>query len=303
LHRPYGCAKRGDVIIAVLLLGLVLASPVLINAAVYLDRRNALRRTCEGNDPLPWAITASAFLVECGALALSAGAHALGAIARRPAIGRDRGHLVILVAGYGLPASSFWLLERRLRRLGWDTAVMNDGAWRTPPDRAAEELGKRIRRVREGSPARVASVLAFGCTGLLVRRWLRDAPAAPLQQLITLGTPHRGTLGLLSRLDRFRFVHPSSSFLQDLAEGDPVPGRFDAIAISSEFDAWVVPNDAAYYPGAFNVVVRDIGHFTLLLSKRIADLVAENLATAGTAQRRVTPTAAKTHAASSLDSP
>jgi hypothetical protein len=119
----------------------------------------------------------------------------------------------------------------------------------------------------------------------LIRRWLRDAPAATVQQVMTLGTPHQGTLGFVSRFEPFRFAHPSSTFLRDLAEQDPVPGRFETIAISSELDAWVLPNDAAYYPGAFNIAVRATGHFSLLLSKRIVDLIAENLRTASTAQR------------------
>jgi hypothetical protein len=191
---------------------------------------------------------------------------------------------VVLVPGYGLNAGSFWLLERRLRLLGWATVVVNGGAWRGPLDRAGAELGKRILRACEGSPAHVVSVLAFGCTGLLIRRWLRDQPAAPVQQVITLGTPHQGTLGLLSRFERFRFMAPSSSFLRALAEQDPVPRRFDAIAIASELDAWILPNDASYYLGAFNITVRDVGHFTLLFSKRIVELVAENLRTAAAPQ-------------------
>jgi hypothetical protein len=128
---------------------------------------------------------------------------------------------------------------------------------------------------------------------------LRNQSGAAVQQIITLGTPHQGTLGLLSRFNRFRFVHPSSNFLQDLAEQDPVPRRFDTIAISSELDAWVIPNDAAYYPGAFNIAVRDTGHFTLLLSKRIAELVAENLQTAGLSQHSRPSTASSTRETSS----
>jgi hypothetical protein len=177
-------------------------------------------------------------------------------------------------------------LERRLRLLGWDTAVLNAGACRVPLDRASDEIGERILRVCEASHTCVVSVLAFGCSGLLVRRWLRNQPAAPVQQFITLGTPHQGTRGLLSRFEGLHFLRPSSSFLRDLAEQDPVPSRFDPIAISCELDAWYFPSDTSYYPGAFNIAVRDIGHFTLLFSKRIAQLVDENLRTAGAIHRK-----------------
>jgi len=120
----------------------------------------------------------------------------------------------------------------------------------------------------------------------LVRRWLRDQAPGVVHQFITLGTPHRGTFGMISRIGRFRLAHPSSDFLRGVAEQDPVPRRYDTIAISSELDAWVVPNDAAYYPGAFNIAVRDVGHFALLLSKRVAELAAENLAAAKADHRK-----------------
>lgn len=277
MHRTDGYAKRGDVIVAVLFVGAILLWPVVLNAVVYFDRCKVLRETCAGSDPRPWAVAVSAFLVECVALPASFGARVFSLLAGRPPRRPDGIHLVILVAGDGLHESSFWVLERRLRLLGWNTAAVRGGAWHEEPGRAATELGERLLRIREAFPVPVVSVLAFGCSGLLVRRWLRAQPAATIQQFFTLGTPHRGTLGLVSRVGRWRFLHPSSSFLRDLGDEDPVPGRFDAIAISSELDAWVVPSDAAYYPGAFNIAVRDAGHFSLLFSKRIADLIAENL--------------------------
>jgi hypothetical protein len=263
--------------VAILFLAVVLAWPIMINAIVYLDRRRVLRDVCEGNDPLHWRTAVSAFLTECAALYMSFGARVFVALGRRRVPCPDGNHLVIFVAGDGLHESSFWVLERQLRLLGWRTAAMHAGAWRGDPARAAEKVGRRLLQIRDEFAAPTISVVAFGCSGLWVRRWLHGQSASGIRQLVTLGTPHRGTLGLLSRFGRFRFLRPSSSFLRDLADQDPVPRRVDTIAIYSELDAWVVPNDAAYYPGAFNIAVRDVGHFSLLFSKRIAGLVAENL--------------------------
>lgn len=275
--RPAGALSAGGVMVVIVLLGALLASPFAVNAIFYLHRRKVLRGTCEGNDPLPWNVTAPAFLTECVTMALSFGASIVPLLRHRPLPDSERNHLVILVAGDCVRESSLWVLERRLRLLGWNTATVRGGARRVQPDRAAADLGRRLLRTRNASPAPTVSIVAFGCSGLSVRRWLRDQPAGTIQQFVTLGTPHQGTLGLPSRCTKFRALDPSSRFLRDLAEQDSVPRRFDAIAISSELDAWVVPNDAAYYPGAFNIVVRDVGHFSLLFSKRIAGLIAENL--------------------------
>jgi hypothetical protein len=38
-----------------------------------------------------------------------------------------------------------------------------------------------------------------------------------------------------------------------------------------------VPPSAAYWPGAFNIEVRGLGHMSLLFSRRVYELVRENL--------------------------
>ena len=53
------------------------------------------------------------------------------------------------------------------------------------------------------------------------------------------------------------------------------------IAIYSDFDAWLVPIDDAYCPRGFNIAVSGVGHCAMLLSRRVADLIAENLDRAG----------------------
>jgi hypothetical protein len=66
--------------------------------------------------------------------------------------------------------------------------------------------------------------------------------------------------------------------MQHLAAGDRVPQQFDVIAIASDFDAFIAPSSGAYYPGAFNIEVRGIGHFALARSARVWELIRENLA-------------------------
>ena len=85
--------------------------------------------------------------------------------------------------------------------------------------------------------------------------------------------------------------------MRDLGDADSVAGRFDAIALSSTFDAWIVPPDAAYYPGAFNIAVDGIGHYRLLFSRKIWELIDENLPT-GLHERGSSSSAASTRATS-----
>ena len=60
-------------------------------------------------------------------------------------------------------------------------------------------------------------------------------------------------------------------------EGTPTEPAGDVIALYSDFDAWLQPVDDAYCPGGFNIAVSGIGHCAMLLSRRVADLIVENL--------------------------
>jgi hypothetical protein len=65
-----------------------------------------------------------------------------------------------------------------------------------------------------------------------------------------------------------------------LAERDVVPELVECVSIYSADDAIVVPAANAYYPGALNIEVRGLGHLSLLFSRRVYQLVRENLAAA-----------------------
>ena len=69
-----------------------------------------------------------------------------------------------------------------------------------------------------------------------------------------------------------------TALVRGLAVDDLVPSVTDCTAIYSLDDALVIPAGNGYYPGAFNVELRGLGHTSLLFSKRVHRLVRENLA-------------------------
>ena len=126
-------------------------------------------------------------------------------------------------------------------------------------------------------------VVAHSMGGLVARACVRAGGATSgIGRLITLGTPHQGSLafawlGLDPMLGQMR---PGSPFLDRLCGDDRVPAVAECISIYSADDALVLPPAAAYWPGAFNIEVRGIGHMSLLFARRVYDLVRENLAAA-----------------------
>jgi hypothetical protein len=255
--------------------GTVLLSCVLVNLAVYRDFGAAGARGRSRPSPRDLLAT-PAFVAECLATlialvnAMLPTRRSSGAVTRQA-----RGTLWIVLPPW-LPRGVLRVLRARLHAHGWSTTF-------APRVRAstAGEAGERLARAIAGQTPRgtPVTILAFGAAGLAARACAAAHAGERPLRLLTLATPHQGT--------RSTFASPrrraGSTDISNLAALDP-PGRaFDAVAIYSDFDAWVFPAEDAYYPGAFNIEVRGIGHVTMLFSNRVAGLVLENLSAPPTA--------------------
>ena len=247
---------------ATLLVALLIALSLLAaTAAAYAVGRR--QRGDAGTEPLHAVGAVLAFLREwLASLALlAAWPFHLRAEAGEPGSLR----VALFVPELHCSSAGFWYLRRRLRLGGWSSAA---GVRRTGRGRAGAmaALDARIAAL----PAGVELVLiGHGVGGLLARDYAEARPGLRLRHVITLGAPHQGSRGLPYRVFGPPPVPPA-------ATGSGV----DLIAIYSDFDAWLLPVDDAYCPGGFNIAVRGVGHCAMLLSPRVADLIAENLAAA-----------------------
>ena len=250
---------------------------VLFNAGLYAARTLALRREIEPLrvEPIGLVNAVWAFLRECAASVAVALLTPLGLLmshCRRAAGTRGP---VVLVHGWSLSRGSWWLLRRRLLRDGWSPVCCFDyGSITADVESAAIQLGTFVQRLVEANAAPPA-LIGHGLGGLVIRNYAGRCAHAEVQRIITLGTPHQGT-DLAARL--FPHLKPGSAFLRDLKASDRAVRRYDVIAIHSTFDAVVLPPSNARYPIALNVQLNDVGHNTLLFSRRVYGLLAENLA-------------------------
>ena len=270
------------------LAGAVVAGCVLFNVVVYVGAARHRRRhpaPCPDDaDDAPWPARCAAFLAECAVTIALACTVPLAL--RRPRVraldDRSARRPVVFLHGYAQHTANFLWLMRRLRRDGWTHlySVRHTTA-RGDIERSARRFGEALDRIRRGTGADSVDVVAHSMGGLVARAYVRQrGRASGIARLVTLGTPHQGTLvfpGL--RLDPMvAQMRPTSPFLARLAEDDPVPALVDCIAIYSADDAVVVPPSAGYWPGAFNIELRGLGHMSLLFSRRVHELVRENLA-------------------------
>jgi triacylglycerol esterase/lipase EstA (alpha/beta hydrolase family) len=285
-------ATRVALDVALILLGGTLLGSVAFNALAYLGaarhRRHHPPACPEDDEDVPAAARAlawiGAFTIECGVTALLTLTVPLSfrRVRVRAVADGDPRRPVVLLHGYAQHTANFLWLLRRLRRDGWlhlysvrHTALGGD------IERSAARLGVALDRIRRESGADAVDVVAHSMGGLVARALLAARGASSgIARLITLGTPHQGTLAFtrVAAGPMVAQMRPGSPLLRDLAAADGGVEAAECISIYTADDAIVVPPSAAYWPGALNIEVRGLGHMSLLFSRRVYELVRENLA-------------------------
>ncbi len=270
-----------------IVVSLFIVGMTLFNLAAYACRTCVLRRLakCAAADRLGWIDWACCFAQECGANAFVVLAAPLGwIIGRQPetspsaderqSMSKRRGP-VVLVHGMGVNGGSMLLLRQRLLRDGWGpVCCFNYLSHAADVETAAAELRTYVERVAATSTEPV-TLIGHSLGGLVIRYYARHFPSPRVRRLLTLGTPHRGTILARRWLPA---LAPGSKLLVALNAADRPPQQFDVITIYSSFDALILPPANAVYDNAFNIQLNNVGHNALLTSKRVYGLIAENLA-------------------------
>lgn len=255
---------------------------IVTNVALYAWRQRLLQRAAQCNllEPLGWTGAAFGFGRECLAVAALLPCAVIGCLMPPCGIGSGARGPLLMLHGWGTNRGALWLLRRRLLRDGWNPVHCLEtrasgmdieaaaGAVRTAVEQLAAACG-------DGRPI---MLVGHGVGGLVLRYFVRRYPAPRVRRVVTLGTPHFGTVVARALGSHGALLLPDSPVLRRLKAADRVPAQFDTIAIHSTFDATVLPLEYALYPGAFNIQFNDIGHFTLLWSRKVYRVLAENLA-------------------------
>jgi pimeloyl-ACP methyl ester carboxylesterase len=202
---------------------------------------------------------------------------------------------VLLVHGLVDNRSVFTVMRRSLRRRGFTQVC----SWNYSPllldaVAGAADLGAYIERICEQTGHERVHVVGHSLGGLLARYHVqRQGGDRRVASLVTLGTPHQGSLWAhVLPTPLLRQLRPGSPLLRELAE--PAPGcRTPITAIYSNLDQIVVPTSAGRcdHPDldTRNVLVRGVGHVSLPMNRGVADEVAATLAGV---RRPVAPTSA-----------
>ncbi|MCC8250774.1 alpha/beta fold hydrolase [Saccharothrix luteola] len=189
---------------------------------------------------------------------------------------------IVLVHGIGDNRSAFAVLSGALRRRGFGsvhavnysvlTALTGDVR------RSAALLGEHVERICAETGSDRVHVVGHSLGGLIARYYVQRLDGdARVRTLITLGTPHGGTLAAyLLPTALTRQLRPGSDLLAELAEPSR-PCRTRFVVVWSEMDQVIVPQRNARLEHPALVVeehrIRDSGHLSLSVDTRTLHLV------------------------------
>lgn len=193
---------------------------------------------------------------------------------------------IVLVHGIGDNRSIFTVLAAALRRRGFGvvhgvnysvlTALTGDVRG------AAEYLGRHLERIREQTGAETVHVIGHSLGGVIARYHVqKQGGDAYVRSLVTLGSPHAGTMTAYLLPTRLaRQLRPGSKLLGELAE--PAPGcRTRFLSVWSELDQIMIPQRTARlaHPDldVVNHRVADVGHLSLPVDPTIVHTVLTHL--------------------------
>ena len=219
---------------------------------------------------------------------------------REPMPGGD-GRPVLLVHGV-LCNSGVWLgMRGALRRRGIGPIfTISYGPPFSSIDEFAEQLACKVDAIVAQTGAPNVSIVAHSMGGLVARAYLRRHGAGRIDRVITIGTPHAGSVHAWlcpgTSLAQLRGRNPWLTALN----AEPLPS-VPLVSIWSWHDSMVAPQNSARLAGAENIALAGIGHNALLRDPGVFDLVAAILRGADPAAAR--EAAPRTTAAPTSGSP
>ncbi len=221
---------------------------------------------------------------EALALQLAMSRMALAPLARpgrlAPDCGAQRGPPVLLVHGFACNGAVWRPLLKRLERasIGPTRAVSLEPLL-DDIDAQADRLLAPLEAVWRAGGGRPVAIVAHSMGGLVARALLARVPPGRLAAIVTLGTPHHGTVLACSLpWPCARQMCPDSPWLRDLNRAQERRLTVPVSSLYSLDDTLILPPASAALGGARVRELRGVGHLGLLRAPRVLERVVAELA-------------------------
>ena len=185
-----------------------------------------------------------------------------------PPLTRSRSHgrrtRVLFIHGYLCNSGLWWFHRKALHARGFDCMTLDlEPPWGSI-DQFAGQVRRQLETMQSENPDGAIVLIAHSMGGLVARAALNGADAHNIA-LVTLGSPHRGTVLAHWGLGQCaRQMRPGGPWLNalDQAGRSQVP----LVSLWSEHDNFMAPADTPLITGCRNVALRGLGHLSLALS-------------------------------------
>jgi triacylglycerol lipase len=148
----------------------------------------------------------------------------------------------------------------------------------TPIDNYADAVHAAVDSLLSAGASTCAILVCHSMGGLAARSYLRRHGDARIRRVITIGSPHRGTmLGRLGVGVNARQMAYGSEFLKRLAADETPALRAKFVCIGSRDDNLVIPRSSMLLDGAASRHVDGIGHIHTIESAPVWQIVREEI--------------------------
>lgn len=199
---------------------------------------------------------------------------------------------IVLIHGYFHNRSGMLVMQRALRKQGFRHVhtVSYVPLRRTIPE-IAELVSCKINDLLERAGTKKVHIIGHSLGGILGRYYVEQMGGAEkVHTLITLGTPHHGTMiAYAGRSPAAKQLRPGSQFMRELADGRK-PESVRYVSYYSNIDILVVPTRSAILENGDassvrNILLPDLGHLSLLISPELVASITQVLAVSGSNRR------------------
>ena len=187
---------------------------------------------------------------------------------------------ILFVHGFGCNAGYWWPTIRYLHKRGISGIYsINLGPGFSKIERYAEQLADRIDELCDAGERHKIVLIAHSMGGLVARKSiLRPGTANKVARLITVATPHHGTLtAYFSPTADARQMRPGSEFLQNLSTAAVTMPSVPVTSLLSYDDNVVIPQLSSELCDADNHKLSGIGHLSMSFSLPVKRWLFEQL--------------------------
>jgi predicted alpha/beta hydrolase family esterase len=181
--------------------------------------------------------------------------------AERPLVRDPARPAVLLVHGYMCNRGAWreWLIDGM--PADWNVATVNLEPVFGPVERYAELLEGAIERLRHASGAERITLVCHSMGGLAARSYLRRHGPRAVQRVVTIGTPHHGTVfARFGHGGNARQMRNACDFVRQLAQEDE---SVEFICFASQHDNLIVPRESQVLECAEAVWFERMGHLAM----------------------------------------